>query len=538
MPKVRRSVFEEDNNFKCSTGFGRLTPVYVEEVLPGDKFSRLSISAFCRFAPLKLPVMHNIGIHQSSFFVPMRIIFGDDLYKKWLNNEVSIQPCTVSIEVTADDDPGDAFVNTIFDYLGYDPKLAQLNQSGQKYYAVLPLFNPIPYFGYLSIVQNWYMDSNLQATRIEVIDAIFEDYRACVEDGLLYKFPDISNIPWAKEVFNVAYSKDYFTTARPQPQKGSDMYVLNRPLSFSIDSDPADGVDEMTLGNYGASGTNKFNIKADDYENQNDHIISEETTIRDLWRKEMLQRFFEVDNTFGTRIREKLAGHFGVRFPNESLQIPRILGTSRSYTKVQEVVQTSESSTESYLGSYAGRATAADSQRIRPYTCVEHGFVIALVSFVPANGYVNGSPRWVFKQNFFDFASPEFNNIGWQDVFNGELYSESTGSEPLNTLAAVTAFLEKQKGTWGYQPRYSEYRSHLSRVAGNFRNNAELAWHLDRNFDQLPPLNENFISVGSENNRIFAGADSDEDFPLYLDVTIRSKMYRPISREPDSLHLY
>lgn len=236
----------------------------------------------------------------------------------------------------------------------------------------------------------------------------------------------------------------------------------------------------------------------------------------------MLQRFFEVDNTFGTRIREKLAGHFGVHFPDETIQIPRIVGHSSTKLDVQEVLQTSSSLIGQPLGSYAGRSTGRDVSHHKRYYCVEHGYMMSLLSIIPSNMYCNGTPRSFFKQNFFEFASPEFNNIGWQDIWKGELFPSHSDD----------------KKTWGYQPRYSEYRSHPSRVSGQFRNSAELAWHLGRNFSELPPLNANFLKV-ADTDRIFSGSsEEDANNPIYIKANIDSKMFRPISYEPDCLHIY
>lgn len=523
MPKVKRSVFPCPTNLKTSTNIGLLTPVFVEEMLPSDELLSFNTSVYARFAPLKLPVMHNISIHQFSFFVPLRIIIGDELYKKWLNNEKKIVPITVTINSPTEfANPQDAVVNTIYDFLGYDPNLAVFSPLGHDR-VIMPLYNPIPYLSYLSIVQNWYVDSNVQSSYIDAIQNIFDKYREKMELGVHYNVtPGIYN-----QVFNVAYSKDYFNTARPQPQKGSEMYVLNRPNNYqTILSEENNNflILDSSTGNVQNAGTS--------------YSANESTTIRDLWRKEMLQRFFEVDNTFGTRIREKLAGHFGVKFPDESLQIPRPISSSKTTVQIQEVIQTSESSDTSYLGSYAGRASAKGFDKSRKYYCVEHGFVIGLVSLIPANGYCNGSPRWAFKQGFFDFASPEFNNIGWQDVFKGEVFGSQAVGTDLVTDSGIEESLAKLKETWAYQPRYSEYRSHPSRVCGQFRNSAELAWHLDRNYSALPPLNENFIKV-SDTDRIFAGSsESDSSMPIYIDCNITCDLYRPISREPDSLHLY
>lgn len=130
----------------------------------------------------------------------------------------------------------------------------------------------------------------------------------------------------------------------------------------------------------------------------------------------------------------------------------------------------------------------------------------------------------MFKTNIFDFASPEFNNIGWQEIYNGEIFMSGNSST--------------DKSAFGYQPRYSEYRSHPSRAVADFRTDEFLGWHLNRNFDSLPPLNSNFLKV-ADTTRIFS---TDNPYgitnPCYLDVFNHVYMSRPISYEPDSMHIY
>ena len=50
---------------------GRLIPIYVDEVLPGDTFS-LSCTAFGRMATPIFPIMDNLHMDTFFFFVPFR----------------------------------------------------------------------------------------------------------------------------------------------------------------------------------------------------------------------------------------------------------------------------------------------------------------------------------------------------------------------------------------------------------------------------------------------------------------------------------
>lgn len=515
-PKIKKSYFDLSHDVKTSIGIGELVPTQLLEVLPGDRFDKLHQNMFLRLSPLVYPLMHRMRVKTSTFFAPIRIVMGFENYQKWLNNEVDIMPLRIVTDEEGDDRPSHDYVfnlfkNSIFDYLGIDITQLELSQNSVgNWYLSLP--NPIPYLSYLLICRDWYADETLQADYISAIDDIIRQYQASYDTGVVSSvFFNDDGIP---NTFRVSYSRDYFTSAQPTPVKGPEQYVLNRPLTVST---LANNYENLILDD------NKL-VGIDSYE-----PINENTTIRDLWRKEMLQRFYEVDNTFGTRIREKLAGHFGVDFSDKSIPIARYLGGDSVNVQVSEVIQTSSSTEDSALGTFAGKATALAKSSAKPFNSEEHGFIFSFVSLIPDTGYCNGSSRFWFKQNFFDFASPEFNNIGWQDVYKGEVLSHFNESDSGRA----------DKNTFAYQPRYSEYRSERSRVCGDFRTDALLPWHMARKYISLPPFNSDFIKIQqSDVNRIFSIESSANDKPIFLDCWNDTGALRPISYEPDALHLY
>jgi hypothetical protein len=97
-----------------------------------------------------------------------------------------------------------------------------------------------------------------------------------------------------------------------------------------------------------------------------------------------------------------------------------------------------------------------------------------------------------------DYAFPEFANIGEQELFNYEVWAEDT---------TYNDMLE----TFGYIPRYAEYKYRNSYVSGEFTDTLEY-WHLARKFTTAPTLSETFINcipdrrilVSSEEPAIFA----------------------------------
>lgn len=527
LPNVKHSVNDLSNDFKTSFNIGQLIPVYLEDMLPSDKIIEHRSDFMIRMAPMFYALMHRIKVHSSNFFVPYRIIMGDDLYQKWLNNERDIPKGIF----TFDSIPGktfrasNPFVNSIFDFLGIPPDSAvgdldPEEETPEKW--TLTINNPLPVLSYLCIVRDWYCDSNIQHQRILMIDNIIDYFRQQMDAAANFVISD-STEPFfgdSLDVFIVSYTKDYFNTARPQPELGTEMYVLNRPLSLTTNSSSPSSFAYMAI----PAGTTSTSSKAVITDPQALNL-SESTTIKDLWRKEMLQQYYQIDNKFGNRIREKLAGHFGVEISDKRIQIPRYCGGTSSSMQISEVIQTSYSS-DSPLGFPAGRGSNYTRGKNRSFFIEEHGYYMTLLSLIPDNGYCNGMDRTFMKSNIFDFASPEFNNIGWQSIYKAELFASGVQA------------VDKQE--WGYQPRYSEYRSHPSRCAGAFRRDEYLRWHLNRNFDDLPPLNENFLKV-ADTDRIFNYGDDSQLInteSCFVDCYTTSIVSRPISKEPDSIHIY
>lgn len=250
--------------------------------------------------------------------------------------------------------------------------------------------------------------------------------------------------------------------------------------------------------------------------------LSASLTIDELWDEMAVQRFLNSLNEFGNeRYAEILAGQFGVLSRDARLQRSQWLGGNEMVVNVSEVLQTSETTSTSPLGAFSGRGTVAGRGRDIVFHVPEHGFILGILTIVPENGYASGSPRWVYKNTPLDFAFPRFNNLGEEAVYNGELKSDHLLDTQTNDF-----------GEFGYQPQYDEYRSHPSRSTGDFRESQFLAWHLDRKFSTVPPLNNSFLKItGIDTNRIFN--DTNPYANHFRVHAFHKAMYvRPISKHP------
>lgn len=519
LPKVPHSFEDMSHNFKTTTKIGLITPVGIEEVCPSDETKSFTPAAFMRLSPLLYPIMHRVNARIHTFEVPFRIIMGDKGYQKWLNSELEFYKVQIIWAGTAADYAAlpkyDIFTSLGYPRKAFDPDHAD---DGQVLYE---MENGLDYLSMLLIWSNWYADSQIDKTQLDQIDSIISGF----EQAYTTADPDMTTVQlFYSSIVTDLYARlpqDYFTTARPEPQYGDPVNLTGSPSTFK-----GSHVDFAALGSQAAglhSNPDQTGVYLTSPNEDGDETpLTLDLTIRELWRREQIQRYFDVTNTFGSRIREWIAGHMGVIFPDDRLMIPRLLQTvSQSFT-VSEVMQTSASTNDSPLGAYAGKGTLAMRGKSFKRFYVEHGLVISLLSVVPVTGYANGMQRYQFKKSVFDFAIPEFNNIGYQEIFKGELYKNA--SDP--------------KSPFGYTMRYSEYRSHPNRCANGFSDDSTLIdFHMDRKFDSMPGLNPAFITADQDQfYRIFADEQADMD-AILVDCAIIHKMWRPVSSQPSSMHL-
>ena len=76
MPSVTisRSKFKRKSQHKTSLKLGELTPIYLDEVLPGDTRS-IDIGSLIRMSNPIAPVMDNVYLDIYAFFVPNRLVW-------------------------------------------------------------------------------------------------------------------------------------------------------------------------------------------------------------------------------------------------------------------------------------------------------------------------------------------------------------------------------------------------------------------------------------------------------------------------------
>lgn len=222
----------------------------------------------------------------------------------------------------------------------------------------------------------------------------------------------------------------------------------------------------------------------------------EATSINDLRRAEKLQQWLELAARAGSRYKENILGFFGVKSSDKRLQRAEYITGTSSPVIISEVLNTT-GTPDAPQGEMAGHGVSVTSGQYGNYFCEEHGYIVGIMSVLPKTGYFQGIPKHFLKgvaQNDpFQFFWPQFAHIGEQEVLNREVY----------------AYTAQGGGTFGYVPRYAEYKFANNRVAGDFKSSL-LFWHLAREFSGNQSLNQAFIE-SNPTFRTFAVTDPNED---------------------------
>lgn len=491
--KPKKNVFDLSHDVKMSMKMGNLTPVLVTECVPGDSF-QIGCDSLIRFAPMVAPVMHRMDVSVHYFFVPNRLTW--DNWEKYIVDANTPNPLpyiNYTDDFTADQ-------KKFLDYMGVPPNTGT---------GITQALNALPIAAYQAIYNEYYRDENL-VTEV--------DYT--LADG--NNTGDVTDLVKMRQR---AWEHDYFTASLPFAQKGT---AVDIPIG-SIDSDVAVNWNSLETP-AGAVRINSYDI-AGSLVNQEfvDRTAGEATlgtprliaktsdldiqptTINDLRRAFRLQEWLEKNARGGTRYIENILMHFGVRSSDKRLQRPEYITGLKTPVIISEVLNTSATAEEAQ-GNMAGHGVAVSTGKYGNYFCEEHGYIIGIMSVMPQPAYQQGIPKTYLKTDPLDFFWPSFAHIGEQPVTNNELY-------------AYTATAED---TFGYVPRYAEYKYQASRVAGDFRTVLDY-WHLGRIFATQPALNDTFIECTPDQcERIFAVQDGEDN--LYCQIMHKIKAVRPMPK--------
>lgn len=517
LKRPRRNVFNLSYENKLTVNAGELIPIMCKPVVPGDKF-RVNTEMLVRLAPLVAPMMHRVDVFTHYFFVPNRLLWNqwEDFITKGVDGSDSPVFPTLSLpSVVNVADAHKAWGDgSLWDYLG----LPSLNQIGNAVFQVqspngvkAPIgykVSALPFRAYRLIYNEYYRDQNLTPETSITLDG-----------GNTPSNANSANFVIRRR----SWEKDYFTSALPWVQRGPEVTV---PIQGSGGNLDVTLKDDASVDTYRIPSTSNRPSGSMDLVNgvlfatpagetsdgvflepKNFQVSVDElgVNINDLRTSNALQRWFERNARSGSRYIEQILSHFGVRSSDARLQRPQFLGGGRTPISVSEVLQTSATDSTSPQANMAGHGISAGVNHGFTRYFEEHGYIMGIMSIRPRTGYQQGVPKDFRKFDNMDFYFPEFAHLGEQEIKNDEVY--------LNQYDA------DNEGTFGYTPRYAEYKYSQNEVHGDFRGNMSF-WHLNRIFTSKPNLNTTFVEC-NPSNRVFATAETSDDkywVQIYQDI--------------------
>lgn len=262
---------------------------------------------------------------------------------------------------------------------------------------------------------------------------------------------------------------DYFNGVLPTPQFGSESVV-----SLSQNEDVYTGSDKFqwqTLdgsafpsGSVSSSSSDR-SLTANGKSIGHVHIlpsgsITSSLSIAALRQATALQKYKEIQLANDSDFVSQIEAHFGVT-PKHSDTVSYFLGGASSMIDINPQVN---SNLADWTQSNAIKAAPIGQGHGKiKFTADTYGIVLGIYRCVPVLDYAHlGVDRTLLKTDASDFVIPELDSIGMQQSIVGELCMPSfhDGYSSVLQVKPTTSF--------GYAPRYSEYKTSFDRFNGEF----------------------------------------------------------------------
>lgn len=477
-----RNAFDLSQRHLFTAPAGALLPVLSLDLMPHDHVE-INASDFMRTLPMNSAAFVSMRGVYEFFFVPYKqlwsafdqFITGMSDYKtsymypfknKVVENapSFSIQDFLKFISTKTDKDihgfPKKNGVYRILDLLGYG-KYA--NSAGTAYTDIpektaKDLGNATPFraLAYQKIYTDHYRNSTYEDYQLESFNVDFFGQNGKVKVAT-------TSEPWDYDWFTMRYrnaGKDIYTNLRPTPL-------------FSVQNF------EGALAP-GLSGINIDTSK--NYVEINNNSGANNISVNDIRNAFALDKLASITMRAGKTYKEQIEAHFGISVDEGRDGKCEYLGGFDSNMQVGDVTQTSGTTVTGakdtkfggYLGRTTGKATGSGNGQIK-FDAREHGILMCIYSVVPDVQYdATKIDPFVQKIQRGDFFIPEFEDLGMQPLFCKEIsWKYAEGNFKSSDSSKSPAF--------GWQPRYSEYKTALDTNHGQFSNGEPLSfWSIGR----------------------------------------------------------
>lgn len=278
---------------------------------------------------------------------------------------------------------------------------------------------------------------------------------------------------------------DYFNGVLPTPQYGEES-VVNLDLGSASGSATLSGKTDNDIGawltHWGTSlpsgqdvitSEGGYLTTSDNTPINHAHSIQGSATINTslsgnlsilaLRQATALQKYKEIQLANDPDFESQVEAHFGIK-PKHDMHKSRFIGGASSMIDINPVVNQNLGSGSSLSNEAVTKAAPTGQGGANfKFTADTYGVVIGIYRCTPVLDYEHvGIDRTLLKTDAADFVIPELDSIGMQQTFSCELYAPSSvvqGSNPPEY---------DMSSTYGYAPRYAEYKTSFDRFNGAF----------------------------------------------------------------------
>ena len=283
---------------------------------------------------------------------------------------------------------------------------------------------------------------------------------------------------------------DYFNGVLPTPQFGSES-VVNLNLGSASGSASINGSTSNDLGRWSGtdvstgstlhvgSPTNRVDVFGSDgnsYSFSHTHsfngsatintALSGQLSIAALRQATALQKYKEIQLANDSDFVSQIEAHFGVT-PKHSDTVSYFLGGASSMIDINPQVN---SNLVDWSQSNALKAAPIGQGHGKiKFTADTYGIVLGIYRCVPVLDYAHvGVDRTLLKTDASDFVIPELDSIGMQQSVVGEIMMPSYFDNLHGTPIVSGGTIHKPTDSFGYAPRYAEYKTSYDRFNGEF----------------------------------------------------------------------
>lgn len=276
---------------------------------------------------------------------------------------------------------------------------------------------------------------------------------------------------------------DYFNGVLPAPQFGSSS-VANLNLGHANGSASLSGSTSLDIGRWSGKGVKEGdNIQVSHFLNSavansgsgpvqfnHDHSftgtakidtsLSGQLSIAALRQATALQKYKEIQLANDSDFVSQIEAHFGVT-PKHSDTVSYFLGGASSMIDINPQIS-SNLADWSQFNAIKAAPLGQGHAKIK-FTADTYGIVLGIYRCVPVLDYAHvGVDRTLLKTDASDFVIPELDSIGMQQTVVGEICMPSF-HDGFSSVLQV-----KPSTSYGYAPRYSEYKTSFDRYNGEF----------------------------------------------------------------------